>query len=75
MVPYRHDSDVLEIPVGLEGSLEGDFLHVVEGDDSDVRPGTVPTDGSPGLFHHLAHSFRVGEALSSILHVQRPQVE
>lgn len=61
--PHRHDADALEISVGFEGTLEGELLHVVEGDDSDVSPGAVPADGSPGLLDHLRHFFRVGEAL------------
>lgn len=69
--PYRHDADVLEIPVGFEGALEGEFLHVVEGYDPDVSPGAVPTGGSPGLYHHLRHFLRVGEALWPVFHVRK----
>lgn len=61
--PYRHDADAPEVPMGFEGALEGELLHVVEGDDSNVSPGAVLTDGSPGFFHHVRHFLRVGEAL------------
>lgn len=54
-----------------EGTLEGELLHVVEGDDPDVSPGAVPADGSPGLPDHLWHFLRVGEALRSDFHAKK----
>lgn len=68
--PHRYDPDVLEIPVDLEGALEGALLHVVEGDDPDVSPGAVLPHGRPGLFNHPRHFPRVGEALSTVFDVR-----